>query len=85
MSDSEKKQRMALVSLACRTGNSAARLEIFILEHLREKGADTRRIMAAIQEAKEGRFDPLEDVFEQPRHLKPLSRGFASTRTGVHP
>jgi hypothetical protein len=67
MSDSEKAQRKALVAFACRTGNSAARLEIFILEHLREKGADTRRILAAIQEAKEGRFDPLEDVFEQPR------------------
>lgn len=67
MSDSEKAQRKALVASACRTGNSAARLEIFILEHLREKGADTRRIMAAIQEAKEGRFDQLENVFEQPR------------------
>lgn len=64
MSDSEKKQRKALVASACRTANSAARLEIFILEHLREYGADTRDVMSAIQEAKEGKFQNLQRLFE---------------------
>lgn len=66
MSDSEKKQRKALVESACKTANSAARLEIFILEHLREYGADTRDVMAAIQEAKEGKFQNLQRLFECP-------------------
>ena len=74
MSDSEKKQRKALVELACRTANSAARLEIFILEHLREYGADTRQVMAAIQEAKDGKFQNLQRLFECPTlsHSKQL-------------
>lgn len=58
MSDSEKKQRKALVD--------SASLEIFILEHLREYGADTRDVMAAIQEAKEGKFQKLQRLFECP-------------------
>lgn len=66
MSDSEKKQRKALVASACKTANSAARLEIFILEHLRDYGADTRQVIDAIQEAKEGKFQNLQRLFECP-------------------
>jgi uncharacterized NAD(P)/FAD-binding protein YdhS len=66
MSDSEKRQRKALVASACKTANSAARLEIFILEHLREYGADTRQVMEAIQEAKQGKFQNLQRLFECP-------------------
>jgi len=66
MSDSEKAQRKALVTTACKTANSAARLEIFILEHLREYGADTRQVMDAIQEAKQGRFQNLKRLSECP-------------------
>ena len=66
MSDSEKKQRKALVESACKTANSAARLEIFILEHLRTYGADTRDVIAAIQEAKQGKFQNLQRLFECP-------------------
>lgn len=66
MSDSEKKQRKALVESACKTANSAARLEIFILEHLRAYGADTRDVIAAIQEAKQGKFQNLQRLFECP-------------------
>lgn len=64
MSDSEKRQRKALAESACRTANSAARLEIFILRLLREYGASTNEVQDAVKEAKEGKFHSLDRLFK---------------------